>query len=92
MALSTAMTIINIMGGGTACYCLLLTMKCYVIPRKMSNYMVALFITMTLLILSQFYMIVFDVETNWKLKLIGVYMWAKAIYFAWAIRFSSLKK
>lgn len=80
------------MGAGAACYALLLTIHKYIIVRKMSNYMLALFFTMTLLILSQFYMIMNDVETNWKLKLIGTYMWAKAIYFAWAIRFSSIKK
>jgi hypothetical protein len=92
MKLSTIMTFINIMGGGLASYCLLLTMYRYIIARKMGNYMVALFVTMTLLILSQFYMIVHDIETDWKLKLIGLYMWAKAIYFSWAIRFSSIKK
>lgn len=92
MTLSQILTISNIVGGATAAYCLLLTLQHYMIGKKMAYYVFLLFATMSMLVFSQFYMLAFSIETNWRLKLIGLFLWSKAIYFAWAIRFSSLKK
>lgn len=92
MTLSKILTIINIMGGMAAAYCLLLTIHHYLIGLRMAFYCFLLFATMCLLVFSQFYTIAAEVESNWKLKLIGVFLWAKTLYFTWAIRFSSLKK
>lgn len=92
MTTSKILTIINIMGGAAAICCLFLTMRNYKLGRWMRNYIFLLFASMTLLVLGQFYTIVYEIESNWKLKLIGLYLWYKAIYFAWAIRFTSIKK
>lgn len=86
------LTIINIMSGTAAMYCLLLTMHNYVIGKWMKNYIFLLFATMALLVLSQFLMIVSDYEPYWQAKLIGLFLSYESIYFAWAIRFTSLKK
>jgi hypothetical protein len=92
MTLSKILTIINIMGGTAAFCCLFLTMRNYILGRYMKNYIFLLFASMAMLVLGQFFTIVYEIETNWKLKLIGIYLWYKAIYFAWAIRFTSIKK
>ena len=92
MTLSTILTITNIIGGGTAAYSLLLTTHNYIIGRKMGFYIFLLFATMSMLVFSQFYMLSYGIESNWRLKLIGVFYWGKAIYFSWAIRYSCIKK
>lgn len=90
--LSEMLTIINIVGASTAGYCLLLTMLHYHIGNRMAFYCLMLFMTMTMMLFNQFYLIIFDIEYSWKLKLLAMFLWCKAVYFAWAIRFSSLKK
>lgn len=92
MTLSTTLTLVNICGGSTAAYCLLLTMHHYQIGRFMAVYVFILFATMAMLVFNQFYIIIFDIESTWLLKLLALFLWCKSLYFAWAIRFSSLKK
>jgi ABC-type transport system involved in cytochrome c biogenesis permease subunit len=80
------------LGAISAFISLLITMTRYSIGRFMAVYIFFLFISMVLLMFTQFYAITVGFEPNWKFKTVSVFWWVKALYFSWAIRFSSLKK
>lgn len=85
------MTGINIIGAMTALMILHNTLKRYLLPIKMKWYAFIRGAGMVALILMQFYNLT-NPGLNWIVNTGVVYWWGAVIYWAWAIRYSSLKK
>jgi hypothetical protein len=84
------LTIINIMGIVFTIVKMLFLLKDYWIVPKMALYIVWSVISLTMLLVLQFYRII-DNE-SWALGLAPILLWGKMLYWTWAQKYSSLKK
>lgn len=93
MSFSTIITWINLSGAAVAAHALFNVYRRYVIAKRMQIYLFMTIAAMTVLMLTQVILLVREeIDLDWRIKLATVIWWLKKLYFAYAIRFSSLKK
>ena len=90
--LSQIITYLNILGSVVTAIALARTLRLYVITPRMGFYIFLAFGSMVLIFLVQLHELLEKHVPDWKTKLVSLGYWLKALYFAWAIRFQSLKK
>lgn len=84
------MGFLNIFGGMITLIALMETNRRYIVAPRMLFYIFLCVVSMFFLIFTQVNALTW--EGDWRLKLGSLFWWAHTLYFAWAIRFSSLKK
>lgn len=82
---------INIAGGLFAIGMLLHVAINYIIAPRMSMYLFLTIVAMAYLVVSQTYTLT-EPQGLTKLKIASIFWWGKTVYFAWALRFTSIKK
>jgi hypothetical protein len=94
MTLSIILIWINIIGCIFTSICLVVTVWHYHIGPRMAIYVVLNLASIFLLLCLSVYTLTRPpmMQSTWVYKLPLTFWWVKTLYFAWAIRFSSIKK